>query len=165
MRHRYVPLHQNGSSSFVPHSRDDHVWPFSQAWKEGNHTAADYMSRKIVGKYVACRLFTPLSITCAFISDDAPHLSMLPPHAVSVSTWVMCVFISYSLLNFVWKQRVLLAYKFHQIGRSFLTQSNEEGSTPSDAIQWLQRAFLIADQLEDTTAPGVPELKVCPLSF
>jgi hypothetical protein len=36
----------------------------------------------------------------------------------------------------------------------------QDGSKPVEAVQWLQRAFSIADQLEDTTAPAVSGLKV-----
>jgi len=31
---------------------------------------------------------------------------------------------------------------------------------PVDAVQWLQRAFSVTDQLEDTAASGMAELKV-----
>ncbi|KIM47342.1 hypothetical protein M413DRAFT_23558 [Hebeloma cylindrosporum] len=68
------------------------------AWKEGNHTVADYMSRKITGEL----RFAP------------------------------------ALLN---------------------QANSREGSKPAEAVQWLQRAFSIADQL-DTTAPAVSELKI-----
>lgn len=36
-----------------------------------------------------------------------------------------------------------------------------EGTKPSDAVVWLQKAFTLADPLEDDTVPGVAELKVC----
>ncbi|KAF8957067.1 meiosis protein SPO22/ZIP4 like-domain-containing protein [Flammula alnicola] len=91
------------------------------AWKEGNHTVADYMSRKI--------------------TDDPHRLSMVPPQA-----------------------RELLAYKLHQIGKSFLKEPTlQDGSKPADAVQWLQRAFAMADQLEGTAASGVAELKISTL--
>ncbi|KJA20853.1 hypothetical protein HYPSUDRAFT_68178 [Hypholoma sublateritium FD-334 SS-4] len=93
-----------------------HSTRMEAAWKEGNHTAADYMSRKIVGTL---------------------KLSL----------------------------RELLAHKFYHIGRSFLTESTDEGSKAGDAIQWLQRAFTIVDQLEDTPTPGIPGLKVCSISI
>jgi len=41
-----------------------------------------------------------------------------------------------------------------------LTESTEEGSKAGDAIQWLQRAFTIVDQLEDMPTPGIPGLKI-----
>ncbi|KAF8168527.1 meiosis protein SPO22/ZIP4 like-domain-containing protein [Crassisporium funariophilum] len=88
------------------------------AWKEGNHTVADYMSRKI--------------------TDDNQRLNLLPPHA-----------------------REHLAFKLHQIGRSILREpAVQDGSKPADAVQWLQRAFSIADQLEDTAVSGIAELKI-----
>ncbi|KDR70078.1 hypothetical protein GALMADRAFT_76693 [Galerina marginata CBS 339.88] len=87
------------------------------AWKEGNDSLADYMSRKII--------------------DDNQRLSLLLPQA-----------------------RELLAHKLHQIGRSFLTTAHD-GSKTADAVQWLQRAFSLADQLEDSTASGIAGLKVC----
>ncbi|PPQ85089.1 LOW QUALITY PROTEIN: hypothetical protein CVT25_009048 [Psilocybe cyanescens] len=55
--------------------------------------------------------------------------------------------------------RELLAYKLHQIAGSFLTTA-QSGSKTADAIQWLQRAFSVADQLEDATTYGVTGLKV-----
>jgi len=36
----------------------------------------------------------------------------------------------------------------------------QDGPKPVEAVQWLQRAFSIADQLEDTTVPSAPGLKV-----
>ncbi|KAF8798208.1 hypothetical protein BYT27DRAFT_7236741 [Phlegmacium glaucopus] len=95
-----------------------HCGRMEAAWKEGNHTVAEYMSRKI--------------------TDDNQRLSLLPPHT-----------------------RELLASKLHQIGRSFLKDPTlPEEFKPVDAVQWLQRAFSIIDQLEDTTAPGMTELKI-----
>jgi hypothetical protein len=49
----------------------------------------------------------------------------------------------------------------HQIGRSFLKDSSfPDDFKPVDAVQWLQRAFTVADQPEDRTATGMAELKV-----
>ncbi|KAG6909084.1 hypothetical protein DXG01_002065 [Tephrocybe rancida] len=67
--------------------------------------------------------------------DDDQRLSQLPLHS-----------------------RQLLASKFHKIGKSILEQP--EGTKPSDAVVWLQKAFTLADPLEDNVAPGVAELKV-----
>jgi hypothetical protein len=53
-----------------------------------------------------------------------------------------------------------LAYKLHQIGRSILQKtSNADGPKAADAVQWLQQAFAIAEQLEDKAA-GHSKLKV-----
>jgi hypothetical protein len=59
-------------------------------------------------------------------------------------------------------QRKALAYKHAQIGRSFLLKgaNAQEGSKPADAVVWLQRAFAMADQLQDTTDSAIGELKV-----
>lgn len=88
------------------------------AWKEGNYTVAEFMSKKITG--------------------DHQRLALLPPH-----------------------DRELLAYKLHQIGKSLLKEpSAEDGTKPADAVEWLQKAFSMADQLDDTAGSGVVELKI-----
>jgi len=88
------------------------------AWKEGNHTVADFMSQKI--------------------TDDDQRLALLPPHT-----------------------RELLAFKLHQIGKSLLKEpSLEDGSKTVDAVQWLQKAFSIADKVDDTAALSIAELKI-----
>ncbi|CAA7266391.1 unnamed protein product [Cyclocybe aegerita] len=68
------------------------------------------------------------------ITDDNQRLGLLPPHV-----------------------RDLLASKFHQIGRSLLKETND-GCKPADAVQWLQRAFSMADQEEGTA--GLTGLKI-----
>ncbi|KAK0475156.1 hypothetical protein IW261DRAFT_1595606 [Armillaria novae-zelandiae] len=90
------------------------------AWKEGNHTLADFMSSKI--------------------THDDQRLALLPPH-----------------------DRTLLATKFHAIGRAILKShatSDNNGTKPADAVVWLQKAFTMADQLDDSAVSGVPQLKI-----
>ncbi|KAK0232662.1 hypothetical protein IW262DRAFT_1260291, partial [Armillaria fumosa] len=90
------------------------------AWKEGNHTVADFMSSKI--------------------TDDDQRLALLPPH-----------------------DRTLLATKFHGIGKAILKShatSDNNGTKPADAVGWLQKAFTMADQLDDSAMSGLPQLKV-----
>ncbi|KAE9404331.1 hypothetical protein BT96DRAFT_853832, partial [Gymnopus androsaceus JB14] len=56
--------------------------------------------------------------------------------------------------------RVVLAAKFHVIGKSVLRdEAGQPHGKASDAVVWLQKAFGIVDQ-EDTTVPGVLELKI-----
>jgi hypothetical protein len=55
-------------------------------------------------------------------------------------------------------KRQLLASKFHQIGKAMLKEP--DSTRPGDVVSWLQKAFSLADQLEDAVAPGVVELKV-----
>ncbi|KAF5376865.1 hypothetical protein D9615_007266 [Tricholomella constricta] len=69
------------------------------------------------------------------ITDDDQRLALLPPHI-----------------------RQLLASKFHQIGKSMLEEP--DGTKPADAVIWLQKAFTLADPLEDNVALGVAELKI-----
>ncbi len=60
-------------------------------------------------------------------------------------------------------QRTLLATKFHGIGRAILKShatSDNNGTKPADAVVWLQKAFTMADQLDDSAVSGVPQLKV-----
>ena len=101
-------------------------------------------------------------ITCYFILEDGPRLGTLPPHTVSLLPGDISAPVTRLTKS---SQRELLAHKFYHIGRSFLTESTDDGSKAGDAIQWLQRAFTIVDQLEDTPTPGIPGLKVCPAIF
>ncbi|KAK0207833.1 hypothetical protein DFS33DRAFT_1408812 [Desarmillaria ectypa] len=74
------------------------------------------------------------------ITDDDQRLALLPPH-----------------------DRTLLATKFHGIGRAILKShatSDNNGAKPADAVVWLQKAFTMADQLDDSAISGVPQLKV-----
>lgn len=87
---------------------------------------------------------------------------MLPPHTVSLLPDVISAPVARLTKG---SQHELLAHKFYHIGRSFLTESTDQGSKAGDAIEWLQRAFTIVDQLEDTPTPGIPGLKVCPPIF
>lgn len=63
-------------------------------------------------------------------------------------------------------QRELLASKILEIGQSML-KSVSRGPRDADsaecqrAVQWIQKAFAMAEQLADTATPGVAELKVC----
>ncbi|GLB36795.1 putative oxidation-reduction process [Lyophyllum shimeji] len=67
------------------------------------------------------------------IIDDDQRLALLPGHL-----------------------RLQLASKFHRIGKSML----EHGTNPADAVNWLQKAFALADPLEDNVALGAAELKI-----
>ncbi|KAJ7877618.1 meiosis protein SPO22/ZIP4 like-domain-containing protein [Mycena leptocephala] len=73
------------------------------------------------------------------ITDDEQRLSLLPPH-----------------------DRERLACKLHDIGKSVLkTQAGGAAGTEGpEAVTWLQKAFAIADKLDDSSAHGVPELKI-----
>jgi hypothetical protein len=55
-----------------------------------------------------------------------------------------------------------LACKLHDIGKSVLkTQGDAEAGTEGpEAVTWLQKAFAVADKLDDSAAHGAPELKV-----
>ncbi|KAJ3850311.1 hypothetical protein EV368DRAFT_45594, partial [Lentinula lateritia] len=56
--------------------------------------------------------------------------------------------------------RVLLAAKFHDIGKSALkNQAGQIQDKPSDATAWLQKAFGIVDQ-EESSVPNALELRV-----
>jgi len=69
------------------------------------------------------------------ITDDDHRLSLLAPH-----------------------DRQLLASKFHEIGKSMLKEPDI--TRPADVVIWLQKAFSLADQLEDAVTPGLAELKI-----
>ncbi|KAG7090528.1 hypothetical protein E1B28_009637 [Marasmius oreades] len=87
------------------------------AWKEGNYTVAEFMSRKIL---------------------DEQQLTHLPAH-----------------------DRLSLAAKLHAIGKSMLKDgTTAPRNNACDAVVWLQRAFTLLDQLDDTTTPVVSQLKI-----
>ncbi|KAJ7362964.1 meiosis protein SPO22/ZIP4 like-domain-containing protein [Mycena albidolilacea] len=73
------------------------------------------------------------------ITDDEQRLFLLPPH-----------------------DRERLACKLHDIGKSVLkTQGDAEAGTEGpEAVTWLQKAFAVADKLDDSVAHGAPELKI-----
>ncbi|KAJ7474020.1 meiosis protein SPO22/ZIP4 like-domain-containing protein [Mycena latifolia] len=73
------------------------------------------------------------------ITDDEQRLALLPPH-----------------------DRERLASKLHEIGKAVLkTQAGSTaGSEAPEAVLWLQKAFAIADQLDDAAGFGIPELKI-----
>jgi hypothetical protein len=58
-----------------------------------------------------------------------------------------------------------LASKVLEIGRSLLTVGAQDGEKKSDAraeeaVRWLQKAFSLAEHLDDTLTAGAAELKV-----
>jgi hypothetical protein len=62
-------------------------------------------------------------------------------------------------------QRELLASKVLEIGRSLLTRGAQDGERKVDAraeeaVRWLQKAFSLAEHLDDTLTAGAAELKV-----
>jgi hypothetical protein len=62
-------------------------------------------------------------------------------------------------------QRELLASKVLEIGRSLLTGGARDAerkvdTQPEEAVMWLQKAFSLAEHLDDTLTAGAAELKV-----
>ncbi|KAF8877617.1 hypothetical protein BD779DRAFT_1677236 [Infundibulicybe gibba] len=55
------------------------------------------------------------------------------------------------------RARLPLAFKLHRLGNSILRETAAYDGTR--AIDWLQKAFSMVDCLEETTTPGVAELK------
>ncbi|KAJ7259902.1 meiosis protein SPO22/ZIP4 like-domain-containing protein [Mycena rebaudengoi] len=73
------------------------------------------------------------------ITDDEQRLSLLPPH-----------------------DRERLACKLHEIGKAVLkAQGGSAGNEAPEAVTWLQKAFGIADQLDDSAGLGIGQLKIC----
>ncbi|KAJ6505545.1 hypothetical protein C8R45DRAFT_1209240 [Mycena sanguinolenta] len=108
-----------------------------QAWKEGNQSVAAFMSQKITGIFT---FFTLLRVQVNLRGvDDEGRLALLPPH-----------------------DRERLARKLHDIGKSVLkTRADSEAGTEGlEAVTWLQKAFAIADKLDDATAYDAAELKI-----
>ncbi|KAN0121444.1 hypothetical protein V8E52_003340 [Russula decolorans] len=64
------------------------------------------------------------------------------------------------------RDRELLASKILEIGRSLLTGGAQDGerkvdTRPEEAVMWLQKAFSLAEHLDDTLTAGAAELKRC----
>jgi len=62
-------------------------------------------------------------------------------------------------------QREQLASKVLEIGRSFLSDGARDkerkiDARAEDAVRWLQKAFSLAEHLDDTLTAGAVELKV-----
>lgn len=64
-------------------------------------------------------------------------------------------------------QRKLLAAKLLDIGKSILRANPGEpngagdGVKIQDAVRWMQKAYYMIEQLDDSETPGMTELKVC----
>jgi hypothetical protein len=64
-------------------------------------------------------------------------------------------------------QRELLAAKLLEIGKSVLKANSGEangtgdGVKAQDAVRWMQKAYNMIEQLDDSATPGMVELKVC----
>ena len=59
----------------------------------------------------------------------------------------------------------MLASKLLEIGKSLLTGDHRDGDAniegrASDAVSWMQKAFGLADRLDETVTVGATELKV-----
>lgn len=96
---------------------------YSQAWKEGNDSVAQYMLRNITESHV----------------ERLAHLSA--------------------------RDRELLASKVLQIGKSLLISEGRDDSKidarAEEAVKWLQKAFSLAEHLDDTLTAGAVDLKRC----
>ena len=78
-------------------------------------------------------------------------------HLMSVTLKVSTFFFSH--------QRELLASKVLEIGRSHLNGGGRDrdkkiDSRAEEAVMWLQKAFTLAEHLDDTLTAGAVELKV-----
>ena len=154
MRHRGVSLWENGSSAFHRTSHDCSWVNYPN--RPGKRAIILWQSICHEKLQVNFQWSSLCEIELAYVRspDDSQRLSLLPSHTVSVQN-------SLVLTSSPWFQREHLASKLYQIGRSFLKDSSpSDDFKPVDAVQWLQRAFSIADQPEDKTASGMAELKV-----
>ncbi|KAI0063230.1 hypothetical protein BV25DRAFT_1899548 [Artomyces pyxidatus] len=64
------------------------------------------------------------------------------------------------------RDRELLASKLLEIGRSLLTGAtrgteNDDDTRAKEAVKWIQKAFTLAEQLDDNVTAGAAELKRC----
>jgi hypothetical protein len=72
----------------------------------------------------------------------------------------------------LFSQRELLASKILEIGKSALKHSIRQGNSAIekngvrnlDAVRWLQKAFAMTEQLDDSATPSIAELKVWNIS-
>ncbi|KAJ7115262.1 meiosis protein SPO22/ZIP4 like-domain-containing protein [Mycena epipterygia] len=111
---------------------------------EGAHRAEKACATIV---YFSCRMeaawkegnFSVAAFMSQKITDDAQRLALLPPH-----------------------DRERLASKLHEIGKSVLKAqaSGPAGNEGPEAVTWLQKAFSIADQLDESAGLGIPQLKI-----
>lgn len=128
-----------------------------QAWREGNRGVADFMLQKITG--MARRLL----LACLSLMLQPEHdqrLRLLPPRDVSFAFVLVPNEDAYNV-----PQRVSLATKLLEIGKSILKSvgdapPNPDGAPQLNAVKWMQKAFTVIDLSDDTTAPGIRDLKV-----
>lgn len=60
-------------------------------------------------------------------------------------------------------QRALLSSKLLEIGKALLKRHLQEGSAAKlaqESVNWIQQAYAIVEQLEESSNPGMAELKV-----
>lgn len=133
-----------------------------QAWKEGNDSVAQYMLRNITGKFLRSS------------AKSGPHAHLIVPEnnverLAHLSARDVCSFPISPHVRYLRSrpshQRELLASKILEIGRSLLTGGAQDGerkldTRPEEAVMWLQKAFSLAEHLDDTLTAGAVELKV-----
>lgn len=89
--------------------------------------------------------------------ENEHRLSVLQPRDVSPID-VLVVFVIHRA------QKMSLAGKLFDTGRSFLRTASKTAADPSrapDAVKWLRRAFSIMELSESPETPGFAELRVC----
>jgi hypothetical protein len=94
------------------------------------------------------------------VPDNDQRLAQLPPGDVSE------LLLASRSLSKWYVQRELLAVKLLEIGKSILranpgeANSTGDGVHAQDAVQWMQKAYNMIEQLGDSETAGMAELKV-----
>lgn len=118
---------------------------------------ADFMLQKITG------MPRRLLLACLSLMLQPEHdqrLRLLPSRDVSSAFALVPNMDAYNV-----PQRVSLATKLLEIGKYILKSvreapPNPDGSPQPNAVKWMQKAFTVIDLSEDTTGPGIRDLKV-----
>jgi len=138
---------------------------YAQAWKEGNESVAQYMLRNITGMLFRCSASSGPRAHLIILESNVERLANLSARDVcSFQFHLMAVTLKVSTFFFS-HQRELLASKVLEIGRSHLNggardRDKKIDSRAEEAVMWLQKAFTLAEHLDDTLTAGAVELKV-----
>jgi hypothetical protein len=134
----------------------------AQAWKEGNDSVAQYMLRNITGKFLRCSAKSRRHVHLIVPENNVERLAHLS--ARDVCSFPISPHVRY-LRSRPSHQHERLASKVLEIGRSLLTGGAQDvqrkvDTRAEEAVIWLQKAFSLAEHLDDTLTTGAAELKV-----
>jgi hypothetical protein len=135
---------------------------YSQAWKEGNDNVAQYMLQIITSTFLS------LPAVPRGVPRPSDHLQQ-----TTSNTWPICPRVTFVLDKFHLTSVTLMSRSRPQrelcwrlqIGRSLLISEGRDNDSKIDAraeeaVKWLQKAFSLAEHLDDKLTAGAVDLKV-----